>query len=75
MEHRGHAPGFDEVIFRGSVAAGEFLVFYLVEGMIRAVVNVNTWGIGDEIEGLLRAETSPDPRAIADWETPLSELV
>ena len=75
MEYRGHAPDFDEVIFRGSVEAGEFLVFYLEAGIVRAVVNVNTWGIGDEIEALLRAEPSPDRRAIADWETPLSELI
>jgi 3-phenylpropionate/trans-cinnamate dioxygenase ferredoxin reductase subunit len=74
MEYRGHAPDFDEVIFRGSTESGEFLVFYLEEGVIRAVANVNTWGIGDEIEALLRAEAGPDRRAIADWETPLSEL-
>ena len=74
MEYRGHAPDFDEVIFRGSVEAGEFLVFYLVDGVVRGVANVNSWGIGDEIEALLRAEASPDRRAIADWETPLSEL-
>ncbi len=74
MEYRGHAPNFDEVIFRGSVESGEFLVFYLEQGIIRAVVNVNTWGIGDDIDALLRAGVSPDRRAIADWETPLSEL-
>ena len=75
MEYRGHAPDFDEVIFRGSVEAGEFLAFYIEQGVVRAVVNVNTWGIGDDIEALLRAEVSPDRRAIADWETPLSELI
>ncbi len=74
MEYRGHAPDFDEVIFRGSVEAGEFLIFYLEQGVIRAVANVNTWGIGDDIEALLRAEASPYRRAIADWETPLSDL-
>lgn len=74
MEYRGHAPDFDEVIFRGSTESNEFLVFYLEAGIVRAVVNVNTWGIGDEIEALLRAEPSPDRRTVADWETPLSEL-
>ena len=74
MEYRGHAPDFDEVIFRGSVESGEFLVFYLEAGVIRAVVNVNVWGIGDDIDALLWAEAGPDRRAIADWETPLSEL-
>jgi NADPH-dependent 2,4-dienoyl-CoA reductase/sulfur reductase-like enzyme len=74
MEYRGHAPDFDEVILRGSLEAGEFLAFYLDQGVVRAIANVNTWGIGDEIESVLRAEASPDRRAIADWETPLSEL-
>jgi 3-phenylpropionate/trans-cinnamate dioxygenase ferredoxin reductase subunit len=74
MEYRGHAPNCDEVIFRGSVADGQFLVFYLEQGVIRAVANVNQWGIGEDIDALLRAEASPDRRAIADWETPLGEL-
>ncbi len=74
MEYRGHAPNCDEVIFRGSVTEGRFLVFYLEQGVIRAVANVNEWGIGDDIEALLRAEPSPARTAIADWETPLSEL-
>jgi 3-phenylpropionate/trans-cinnamate dioxygenase ferredoxin reductase subunit len=74
MEYRGNAPDFDDVIFRGSAESGEFLVFYLERGVIRAVANVNTWGIGDEVDALLRAEVSPDRRGIADWETPLAEL-
>jgi 3-phenylpropionate/trans-cinnamate dioxygenase ferredoxin reductase subunit len=74
MEYRGHAPDCDEVIFRGSVADGRFLVFYLEQGVIRAIANVNEWGIGDDIDALLRAEASPDRTAIADWETPLSGL-
>lgn len=75
MEYRGHAPDFDEAIFRGSAKEGEFLVFYLKDGVIRAIANVNQWGIGDDIEALLRANVSPDRRDIADWETPLSQLM
>lgn len=75
MEYRGHAPDFDEAIFRGTAKEDEFLVFYLKDGVIRAIANVNQWGIGDEIDTVLRAEVSPDRRAIADWETPLSQLM
>lgn len=74
LEYRGHAPGCDDVIFRGSVADGRFLAFYLERGVIRAVANVNEWGVGDDIDALLRAGASPSRTAIADWETPLSEL-
>ena len=74
MEYRGHAPDCDDVIFRGSVADGRFLAFYLERGVIRAVANVNEWGVGDDIDALLRAGASPSRTAIADWETPLSEL-
>lgn len=74
MEYRGFAPDFDEAIFRGSAKEDVFMVFYLIEGVIRAVANVNLWDIGDDIDALLRSAVSPDRRAIADWETPLSEL-
>lgn len=74
MEYRGHAPDADDVILRGTTKEGEFLVFYLDDGMISAVANVNVWDVGDDVERLLRARVSPDRRKIADWETPLSQL-
>ena len=74
MEYRGHALTCDDVILRGSTKEDRFLVFYLDEGVVGAVANVNIWGMGDEIDRLLRAKATPDRRAIADWETPLSQL-
>lgn len=74
MEYRGHAPDADDVILRGTTKEGEFLVFYLDNGVVSAVANVNVWDVGDDVEQLLRAGVSPDRRKIADWGTPLSQL-
>ena len=74
MEYRGHALDADDVILRGTTKEGEFLVFYLDDGVVRAVANVNIWDVGNDVEQLLRANASPDRRALADWETPLSQL-
>lgn len=74
MEYRGHAPDADDVILRGTTKEGDFLVFYLDDGVVSAVANVNVWDVGDDVERLLRARVSPDRRKIADWETPLSQL-
>ena len=75
MEYRGHAPDADDVILRGTTKEGEFLVFYLDDGIVTAVANVGVWDVGDDVDRLLRARVSPDRRMIADWETPLSQLV
>ncbi|WP_234806104.1 NAD(P)/FAD-dependent oxidoreductase [Mycolicibacterium celeriflavum] len=77
MEYSGYVPrnGYDSVVFRGDVASGEFIAFWLKAGRILAGMNVNTWDVADDIEALVRSKTQPDPSKLADPGVPLSDLI
>jgi 3-phenylpropionate/trans-cinnamate dioxygenase ferredoxin reductase component len=74
MEYRGWAPDYDRVVFRGDPAGGEFLAFWLREGVVGAALNANVWDQGDAIEALLKARRVVDPAALADSGTDLADL-
>lgn len=76
MEYVGHASGSERVVFRGDVAAREFVAFWLdPESRVLAGMNVNIWDVLDDVKALIRSGTSVDPDRLADPETPLAELV
>ena len=77
VEYRGLAPGFDEVIVRGSVGAGELLTSSSWNDESSEPRQRQHLGHRrrDRSPPQSRAEPSPDRRAVADWETPLSELI
>ena len=75
MEYRGWAPGYEQVVFRGDPASGEFIAFWLGDGVVRAAMNANVWDQGDALEALLLARATPDPAALADPDTDLAALV
>lgn len=70
MEYCGYVPpgSDDSVVFRGDVAAGEFIAFWMREGRVLAGMNVNTWGVTDAIEALVRSGRRVDPAKLADPE-------
>ena len=74
MEYRGWAAGFDQVVFRGDPAGGEFVAFWLGGGHVLAAMNANVWDQGDALEGLVRARPAVDPAALADPEVDLASL-
>jgi 3-phenylpropionate/trans-cinnamate dioxygenase ferredoxin reductase component len=74
MEYRGWAPTYDRVVFRGDPAGGEFLAFWLRDGVVAAAMNANVWDQGDAIEALLRARSAVHPAALADPATDLASL-
>jgi 3-phenylpropionate/trans-cinnamate dioxygenase ferredoxin reductase subunit len=76
MEYSGHAePGsYDQVVFRGDVAGGEFLAFWLADGRVLAGMNVNIWDVADDIERLVRSGAPVDPDRLADPDVPLSDV-
>src|SRR5579872_13315 len=75
MEYRGWAPGFDQVVFRGDPAGGEFLAFWLQAGRVLAAMNANVWDQGDTLDALVRARPSVDPSRLADPGVDLAALV
>ncbi|BBY94599.1 pyridine nucleotide-disulfide oxidoreductase [Mycobacterium gallinarum] len=76
MEYSGYVgpDGYDEVVFRGDVASGDFIAFWLRERRVLAGMNVNTWGVTDAIEALVRSGAHVDAAKLADPDVPLMGL-
>jgi 3-phenylpropionate/trans-cinnamate dioxygenase ferredoxin reductase component len=74
MEYRGWAPEFDEVVFRGDPASGEFLAFWLHRGRVAAAMNANVWDQGDAIDALVRARPSVEPARLSDPDVELAAV-
>jgi 3-phenylpropionate/trans-cinnamate dioxygenase ferredoxin reductase subunit len=74
MEYSGHAPSWDEVVFRGDREGGEFVAFWLREGRVIAGMNVNVWDVNEHVQTLIRSRTPIDKAALSDPDTPLESL-
>jgi 3-phenylpropionate/trans-cinnamate dioxygenase ferredoxin reductase subunit len=74
MEYSGHAPEWDEVVFRGDPADGEFIAFWLRGGCVAAGMNVNVWDSSEHIQALIRAGKPVEAAALADPGTTLESL-
>jgi 3-phenylpropionate/trans-cinnamate dioxygenase ferredoxin reductase component len=75
MEYSGYATDWDEVVFRGEVAAHEFVAFWLRDRRLVAGLNMNVWDASEPIRALIRSQRALDPRDLADPAIPLSGLV
>jgi 3-phenylpropionate/trans-cinnamate dioxygenase ferredoxin reductase component len=80
MEYAGWAPqgSYDSVVFRGDVAAREFLAFWVKGGRVLAGMNVNIWDVQDDIQALVKAGfagQAVDPSRLADDSVPLPDLL
>jgi 3-phenylpropionate/trans-cinnamate dioxygenase ferredoxin reductase subunit len=74
MEYSGlHAPS-DEVVFRGDRAGGEFIAFWLHDGVVTAGMNVNVWDVNEHVQALIRSRKQVDVAALTDPDTPLASL-
>ncbi len=79
MEYTGFATLTEdaEVVIRGDRAGREFIAFWLREGAVVAGMNVNVWGVADDIDRLVRdglAGARVDRARLADPDAPLGEL-
>lgn len=74
MEYTGHAGPDNELVVRGDLDSREFIAFWLNGGRVTAGMNVNVWDVTSDIESLIRSDTVVDPAALADADTPLSNL-
>jgi 3-phenylpropionate/trans-cinnamate dioxygenase ferredoxin reductase subunit len=75
MEYSGHAPKWDEVVFRGDPAQGEFIAFWLRDGCVLAGMNVNVWDVNEHVQALIRSNQQIDVAALTDTDTPLESLI
>lgn len=75
MEYAGYAPDPRQVVFRGDVAGRRFLAFWLdARHRVVAGMNVNVWGVIDEVKKLIRTRAQVDPARLADARQPLPDL-
>ncbi len=75
MEYSGYAPAWEEVVFRGDPAGGEFIAFWLGEGRVLAGMNVNVWDVNEHVQALIRSRQPVEAAALADGDTPLESLL
>jgi 3-phenylpropionate/trans-cinnamate dioxygenase ferredoxin reductase subunit len=74
MEYSGYAPQWDDVVFRGDRAGGEFIAFWLRDGRVLAGMNVNVWDVSEHVQALIRSRQPVDVAALTDPDTPLESL-
>jgi 3-phenylpropionate/trans-cinnamate dioxygenase ferredoxin reductase component len=74
MEYSGFPSDWDEVVFRGDVAAREFIAFWLQEDRVIAGMNVNVWDVTGPIQELVRSARPVDRRRLVDTDVPLEEI-
>jgi 3-phenylpropionate/trans-cinnamate dioxygenase ferredoxin reductase subunit len=74
MEYSGHAPSWDEVVFRGDREGGEFVAFWLKDGRVIAGMNVNVWDVNDQVQALIRSRREIDRAALESPDVSLEEL-
>lgn len=72
MEYVGDRAADDEVIVRGEMATGEFIVFWTREGVVTAAMNVNIWDVNDTLRGVI-GKKIPAAR-LADTSVDLASL-
>jgi len=75
MEYSGYAPQWDEVVFRGDREGGEFIAFWMRDGLVLAGMNVNVWDVNEHVQALIRSRRRVDAAALTDPDTPLEALV
>jgi len=75
MEYSGYAKNWDEVVFRGDREGGEFIAFWLRDGLVVGGMNVNVWDVNQHVQALIRSRRPVDVRALTDESTPLESLV
>ena len=75
MEYSGHATDWDEVVFRGDVAAREFIAFWLKDERLAAGMNMNVWDVSDQVRDLIRSRRQLNPDQLRDPDTPLTDLL
>ena len=71
----GHAASWSEIIFQGSVAARDFLAFYLKDDQILAVAGMNRDREMAAIEELMREDRMPSRTQLKDGFPDLLELL
>jgi 3-phenylpropionate/trans-cinnamate dioxygenase ferredoxin reductase subunit len=74
MEYSGHAPDWDEVVFRGDPETRTFMAFWLQDDRVLAGMSVNVPDTTEPVEALIRGRKPVDRPRLVDPDTPLESL-
>lgn len=74
MEYSGHADTYDEVVFRGDPASGQFIAFWVRDQTVCAAMNANVWDVIDPLQALIRSQHRVNPHQLSDPDIPLHDL-
>jgi len=76
MEYVGFVEpdGYDSVVFRGDVAAREFIAFWIANSRVVAGMNVNVWDVVDTIKSIIARGEQIDPARLADPSRSLDDI-
>ena len=72
MEYVGRSRADDEVVIRGDEDSGEFICFWLRDGVVTAAMNVNIWDVNEQLRALVGRRIPPATLAATD--VPLTGL-
>lgn len=72
MEYVGRGSAADDLVIRGDESAGEFICFWLRDGVVTAAMNVNTWDVNDQLRAILGRRIRGG--LLADGAIPLAQL-
>jgi 3-phenylpropionate/trans-cinnamate dioxygenase ferredoxin reductase subunit len=75
MEYSGLPEQSDRVVLRGDYDGGEFIAFWLREGVVTAGMNVNVWDVNEHVQELIRSRKQVDEAKLTDPDTPLESLI
>src|SRR5947209_3727331 len=75
LEYRGHASGDDRAVWRGDKEALRFSVFYLRDGVIKAVLSMNDKKVNETGGNLIERRIRVGEKALADLSTNLEDLL
>jgi 3-phenylpropionate/trans-cinnamate dioxygenase ferredoxin reductase subunit len=67
MEYTGYADPHaeHEIVIRGDLATREFIAYWLYDGRVVAGMNVNVWGVTEQIRELIGSGQRVDPRVLS----------
>ncbi len=71
MEYSGYAAEWDEVVVRGDLAAGKFVAFWLKDDRVLAGMDVNMWGVTEDIRALDQLSPPGRPRPAGRFRYPV----
>jgi 3-phenylpropionate/trans-cinnamate dioxygenase ferredoxin reductase subunit len=74
MEYSGHAPEWDEVVFRGDPETRTFMAFWLQDDRVLAGMSVNVPDTTEPVEALIRGRKPVDRARLVDPDSPLESL-